>query len=152
MYAVHKRHNDQHSLSTHPCFVSKISVAQTLILSGLNLRCKERGSLRRINGVSQMGSGDNERAIADKVTHCTEDFDIVLGVVGDLTLVLEVTSEAEENNPLDLVLDFGGELLDSVVNDGTALTVYRIAVSIRGSMFGGVGRGSWAYLYPPATI
>lgn len=80
-----------------------------------------------------MGGGDNKRAIADKISHRTKDLNIVLGVVGDLTLVLEVTSEAEENNTLDLVLDFGGELLDGVVDDGTTLTV-----CVRSLAYGGV--------------
>ena len=71
-----------------------------------------------------MSRRDDQSTRADHVSDSTEHLDLILGVVGDLTMVLQVAGEAEQNHALDLGLDVVGEGLYGVVDDGGALTVF----------------------------
>jgi hypothetical protein len=131
---------------------SSISMFKAHNLRRLNLTSEESGSFSRVKAVGQMSGGNNKRAITDQVSHCTEDLDIFLGVIGDLALILEVTCEAEENDTLNFVLDIAGELLNGIVDDSASLTVgcdfsqYMLVYAYRLTM------EDLSYLYPPATI
>lgn len=90
--------------------------------STLNLRGQEASSLTGVCAVCQVGCGHDQRAVADHVSESAEHLDLVLGVVGDLAVVLLVASESEEHHALDLTLDVVVKLLDGVVDDCTSLT------------------------------
>ena len=70
-----------------------------------------------------MRGRDDQSTRADHVAGGTEHLDLVLGVVGDLAVVLQVAGESEQNDALDLGLDVVVEFLHGVVDDGGALTV-----------------------------
>lgn len=68
-----------------------------------------------------MSRGDDEGASADHVADGAEHLGPVLREARDLAAVLQVSGEAVEDDALDLLLDFGGGLLDTPVDDGGAL-------------------------------
>lgn len=90
--------------------------------STLDLRGQETSSFTGVYAVGQVGRGHDQRAVADHVSESAEHLDLVLGVVGDLAVVLYVASKSEEHHALDLVLDVVVQLLDGVVDDSTSLT------------------------------
>lgn len=88
----------------------------------LHFRSQKRGSLTCIGTIGQMRSSDDQSTSADHVSRSTEHLDLVLGVVGDLSMVLHVAGESKQNNPFHLGLETTVKLLNGVVNDGTSLT------------------------------
>lgn len=88
----------------------------------LNLRSQKACSLPSIPSIRQMCGRNDQRARAYHVSGGTEHFDLVLGVVGDLPVVLQIASKAEEHDPFYFGLDVVVQFLHGVVDHGTSLT------------------------------
>jgi len=73
--------------------------------------------------VEEMSGEDEQGAPANRVGGGAVHLGLGLGEVGDLAKVLEVLGVAEQDDTLDLVLDCGGELGDSVGHDRSSLGV-----------------------------
>ena len=89
----------------------------------LHLRGQKTDCLSRIGTVRQVRGSDNQCAGTYHVSGGAEDLHLVLGVVGDLSMVLRVACEAKENNTLDSGLDVVVEFLDGVIHNGTSLAI-----------------------------
>lgn len=66
---------------------------------------------------------NNQRAVADHIPSSAVDLDLVLGEIGDLSVILLVAGIAEEHDALDLVLESVVEAGDGAVHDCRALAV-----------------------------
>lgn len=86
---------------------------------------KEGRSIPGIRAISQMGCSDNQCPITNFVARCTVNFGLVLRVSRDLATVLLVASESEENHPLDLIMDFCGDLLERTIDNSTSLAIIK---------------------------
>lgn len=93
----------------------------------LKLRSQEIGGFVSIAAITEVRSqnGGGQVSIADSVANqtSTEDLVIIAREVGDLSAVPTPLSVAEAHSCLDLILDFVLDVLDSAVNNGSALTI-----------------------------
>lgn len=84
----------------------KICPSITIHGCSFHLGSQEPGGRSSVSTVGEMGSCNNESSITDQVAYGAIYFSLVFGVVRDLTLVLQVASETEQDNTLNLVPDF----------------------------------------------
>lgn len=114
---------------TNPEHVTLCTLTFPRFLS-LNLRSQKACSLPSIPSIRQVCGRNDQRARAHHVSGGTEHFDLVLGVVGDLPVVLQVASKAEEHDPFDFGLDVAVQFLHGVVDHGTSLTMKPISMTL----------------------
>lgn len=71
-----------------------------------------------------MRKSDDQCARADQITDSAVHLYLVVREARDSTAILKIAGKSVEHNALDLVLNFGGQLLDSVVDNGGSLAVW----------------------------
>lgn len=74
-----------------------------------------------------MGWGNDQGACADHVTGGAKHLDLILGVVGDLPLVLQIARESEKCNAFDLGLEVTVQFLHGIVDHCTSLTAAQVS-------------------------
>jgi hypothetical protein len=94
-----------------------------LKVSYLKLPNEKANSIWNIIDVAKMSRSNDERALANQVTHCTNYLRLISGEVRNTSAILFVARVAKENNTFDLVLNSTRELRDGSVHDSRPLTV-----------------------------
>lgn len=70
-----------------------------------------------------MSRSNDERALANQITHCTNNLRLISGEVRNTSAILFIARVAKENNTLDLVLNSTRERRDGSMHDSRSLTV-----------------------------